>query len=208
MSGAMQEHFESIYDLKVWGRGSGAGSVPRHCRPYRRYLERFLKERRIKSVVDVGCGDWQFSRLIDWRGIQYHGFDVAQSVVIENEARFGASNISFTRMDAHDAILPDADLLIVKDVMQHWPDAAIFRFLPTIARYRYALITNGYTGEAHKDIDVGDYRPLDLTRAPFSLPAEPVLDYTYPTRLEQLARWALRRPLATERQIVLMVKQA
>jgi len=49
--------------------GTGFGSLPWTTESYRRLLQDFLACRAIRSVVDVGCGDWQFSRLIDWRGI-------------------------------------------------------------------------------------------------------------------------------------------
>ena len=35
--------------------------------------QQFLKDNAIRSVVDAGCGDWEFSQAIDWTGIDYKG---------------------------------------------------------------------------------------------------------------------------------------
>ena len=44
--------------------------------------------------------------------------------------------------NALEMTLPSADLLILKDVMQHWLPEEILGFLPQLDRYRYALVTN------------------------------------------------------------------
>src|SRR4051794_34614165 len=64
--------FENIYRDANWGTNasgignSGTGSTVASTELYRRYLEMFMKEHDIKSVVDAGCGDWEFSQKIDW----------------------------------------------------------------------------------------------------------------------------------------------
>jgi len=39
--------------------------------PYRTSLEDFIRANGVRSVLDYGCGDWQFSRLIDWQQAFY-----------------------------------------------------------------------------------------------------------------------------------------
>ena len=138
----MQARFEHIYASREWGAGSGEGSAKAHTRGYVRFLRRFLRREGIRSVVDLGCGDWQFSRLIDWSGIQYDGFDIVPGVVGRNGWMFSASNVRFHHFTTHWQDLPKADLLIVKDVLQHWSNGTIRDFLPTLERYPLALITN------------------------------------------------------------------
>jgi hypothetical protein len=69
----MKERFEEIYRKNEWGYGSGHGSLPKHNKGYIEFLEKFIKDKNVRSVVDMGCGDWQFSRLVDWNGAQYQG---------------------------------------------------------------------------------------------------------------------------------------
>ena len=82
-----QEAFSNIYKNKIWGENnigegwSGSGSSLQQTIKYREFLQKFLADHQIKSVVDVGCGDWTFSRAIDWTGIDYKGFDVVEDVI-------------------------------------------------------------------------------------------------------------------------------
>jgi SAM-dependent methyltransferase len=177
----MKAQFEAIYEGNRWGQGSGEGSYAIHTRGYVAFLQKFLAEHPIKTVLDFGCGDWQFSQSIDWRGVHYLGLDIVDSVIEANQRRFGTANVEF-RVRADDAIpLPDADLLISKDVLQHWSNAKIHAFLPQLSRYRYALITNCVNPRGpttNRDIEDGDFRYLDLRSPPFNLEAEVAYSFT------------------------------
>lgn len=81
------EVFNEIYQKNLWGHGSGPGSIPQNTEPYRWYLHNFIRANGIRSVLDVGCGDWQISSLMDWNGIDYVGVDVS-SVVLNNTKKF------------------------------------------------------------------------------------------------------------------------
>lgn len=134
-----KEHFTTIYRENTWG-GSGGGSTPANTKEYRALLKKFLVDHNIKSVVDYGCGDWMFSRLVDWSGIRYLGIDCVESVIAENKRLFEGANIRFictTEIQAR------AQLLIVKDVFQHWRIEAIDKFLlDVIPNFKFILITN------------------------------------------------------------------
>lgn len=172
--------FESIYRNRSWGTNaqgvghSGFGSTMAFTRLYRVFLQDFLAEHGIRSVVDAGCGDWEFSQAIDWSGIDYLGCDIVESIIAENRRRYGAPNIQFVACDIIEAELPPADLLIVKDVLQHLSNRDIGRFLRHLKKFKHVLIINdveaGSFSASNHDIETGQYRPLDLTRPPFSLP--------------------------------------
>jgi SAM-dependent methyltransferase len=167
------EIFNSIYRRNAWaGAGSGAGSLPQNAKSYMAYLQRFMRSNRIRSVVDLGCGDWRFSRHIDWSGIDYTGIDVS-SVVLETTRNFARPGISFMEMDGLTGDLPAADLLLAKDVLQHWSNAEISHFVARLPQFRMALITNGFPPNArsrvNEDIRAGDWRPVDLSQPPFNV---------------------------------------
>ncbi len=166
-----KETFDHIYRSDVWGSGSGAGSDPDITGPYYRFLADFIRDHRITSVVDAGCGDWQSTQFMDWTGIDYLGLDVSP-VVLENTRRFARETVRFAEMDVRRG-LPGADLLIMKDVLQHWPNADIIAFLPNLRRFRFALLTNDCelrTGEpVNAPIAAGEWRGIDLSREPFKV---------------------------------------
>lgn len=170
--------FRRIYKNNVWG-GSGPGSAPDATIQYRGLLADEFKRLKVASVVDLGCGDWQFSRLLDWQGIEYRGLDVVPELIERNVEQFGAPNIRFELRDIFHEPL-SADLLLCKDVLQHWPNEMVRQFIPLLQNFRYALITNGIrnpTVRTNSEIALGGYRPLNLTMPPFNLPLKAVLDY-------------------------------
>lgn len=166
--------FGHIYASDHWDGGSGVGSAPDATEPYRRVLAEILGASDVGSVVDVGCGDWQLGSLVDWSGVDYLGLDVVPEVVERNGARFGSRGVRFSVLDGRQEALPAGDLLLAKDVLQHWPNADVSAFLGrALAQYRYCLITNDvesvhWTGPANQDIALGEWRTLDLESAPFA----------------------------------------
>ena len=164
-----REAFSDIYERNVWGKGSGVGSEVAHTRDYVSLLNTFIAENKIKSVVDFGCGDWQFSRQMDWSGIRYYGFDVVPSLIEANNAAFAIPNITFHLVEDGIA-LPSADLVLCKDVLQHLPIVEVRRYLELFkALYRNIVITNDVWPEANLNVDIepGQCRPLRLDLPPF-----------------------------------------
>ena len=131
------EYFKKIYEKDEWGCGSGIGSLEPYTRKYRKILQDILEKRNIRSVLDIGCGDWQLGSLIDWP--EYTGIDIVSSVVNNLKKKYP---YNFICGNALKMILPQADLLILKDVMQHWLPSEIISFVPKIKEYKFALITN------------------------------------------------------------------
>ena len=192
----MSSRFEEIYASNEWGHGSGEGSLPEHNQGYVKFLGHFLVRSGVKTVVEMGCGDWQFSRGIRWGEARYQGFDVVPSVVASNQQRHAREGISFVLYSGEPAELPAADLLIVKDVLQHLNDATVQRTLAHFPRFRQVLVTNCVNPRGptvHRDIENGDFRYLDLRQPPFSLQATEVLSFqprgSLKERLLNRPRW-------------------
>jgi SAM-dependent methyltransferase len=183
MGAESEATFSAIYRAGVWSGGSGSGSHPANTVSYRAFLQRLLHTERVRRVLDIGCGDWQSSSLIDWQGVHYLGVDVVEFIVGKNRRRFQSQDIRFQQLDVLHEQLPEADLVLVKDVFQHWPNDAIAQFLPRLRPYRYVLVTNTVAVQGlartepdamrpgvNEDIEMGDVRPVDLARAPFDWP--------------------------------------
>lgn len=174
--------FEAIYESSSWGAGSGPGSYPYFTIEYRAFLQRFISLNSIRSVVDIGCGDWQFSRFVDFGGANYLGLDVVGSLIERNRAVFGGPTTQFAVMPDDVDAVPSGDLLIIKDVLQHLPDADIFAILNRVApRFRFALLTNSYekidTAQNYDISGHGDFRCIDLTATPYNVEGAYVFEY-------------------------------
>jgi SAM-dependent methyltransferase len=159
MGGDHRRIFKRVYERRVWGEGSGSGSRLETTRGYRAFLEQFIVEHNIRSVLDAGCGDGVLARAIDWKGARYVGVDVVPQP--------GAQVADIRALDAFAGF----DLLLVKDVLQHWSYANIAAFLaqPALASFRHVLIVNCDDERAENiDISDGEWRPLNLLAPPFS----------------------------------------
>ena len=170
--------------------------MPLHVMGYVQMLQGLLKKLGVRTVLDLGCGDWQFSRLIDWSGIDYVGIDVVPSVIEKNQAEHSKSNVRFLLHSGDFSNLPKAELLIVKDVMQHWSNQSIFSFLPVMRTFPLSLVTNCVNPEretVNRDIPDGEYRYLDIRLPPFSISAQEVYEFKnykpFPLRLFAKPRW-------------------
>lgn len=174
----MEAIFTNIYTRKLWKTFpwdplSGSGSKLSTTEPYRNFLIEFIRRNSVKSVVDFGCGDWTFSSYIPWQSleVQYLGIDVYAPLLQQNAEKYGSPNIHFMHADLtlSSNPLPYADVWIIKDVFQHWPNAQIRSFLQqmTEARcFKFVLLTNSSTEGKNRDIALGSFRPLNPQEDP------------------------------------------
>jgi SAM-dependent methyltransferase len=194
----LEKEFTYIYDTAKWGcnsageGSSGYGSSIESTKLYVALLEDFIQTHNIKSVVDVGCGDWEFSRHINWGNASYVGFDVVQRVINKNIRSFARPHIAFICANALETDLPTADLLICKDMLQHLPNNDILAFFKQLPKFKYCLITNDIDPTTftsmNYDIELaGHWRTIDLTTAPFNIKAKKILTYlTHSNNMKQV----------------------
>ena len=181
-----REVFRQQYEIATsyWGGQSGAGSDAFHTTPYRAFMDSFMRLNGVRSVVDIGCGDWQFSRLMNFDGLEYLGLDVVPTLITANREHFGGPGLRFADMPATLEGVPGGDLLLMKDVLQHLPDATIMEFAAKILpRFRWALLTNSHEKldtPRNVDVPVGGFRCLDLAAAPYGWRGAHVLEFASP----------------------------
>lgn len=168
--------FNQIYATGKWGKDStgrgtsGSGSTMEITQEYRAYLEDFIKKQAVKSVVDAGCGDWTFSKVIDWGDASYLGIDIASDVIDTVRKNYEKGKIKFQVGDITED-LPPADLLISKDVLQHLSNDLIHKFIKNNLRkrkYKWVILTNDRGGK-NRDISSGGLRGIDLSLPPFEV---------------------------------------
>ena len=164
--------FSKIYNINEWG-GSGPGSDPNNVKPYLEILQDVFNNPKYNSFVDLGSGDWRLMATINVsEDKRYKGFDLVKKVIENAEKNHSKSNISFYHIHKlKDLVNEKADMLIIKDVMQHWSNKDIKYFLDNILpNYKYSLITNDYKKDAlNEDIKSGHFRPIDIEKDPYNL---------------------------------------
>jgi SAM-dependent methyltransferase len=180
-----REVFTDVYTNNVWGgaRGeycSGGGSSEGHGESYSVAVRRFIEARKVSIVVDLGCGDFQVGKRLQIAGVRYIGVDIVEELIKRNNDLFGTEHTTFLCRDVVVDELPDGDLCLVRQVLQHLSNGEIIAVLAKLAKYQYALVTEHYPSplvEAIPNLDKphgGDTRILDnsavyLDKQPFAL---------------------------------------
>jgi len=163
--------FDDIYTYNKWIFGSGTGSVAFFNKPYLSFINSFLKQYPdIKTVVDIGCGDWQIGKHLALGDRTYIGGDVSNVIIEKSREKYGSEKVTFVHLDAVTDELPEGDLVIIKDVLQHLPTEDVERVLKKLEKYQYVVTQNDIfeNQKNNSDINSGQFRPLDVTKEPFN----------------------------------------
>ena len=114
------EYWDRRYLL---GSDSGAGSYGRSAGRKAAFVNRFVEEHGIESVIEFGCGDGNQLSLANYR--QYLGLDVSPEAVRACRMRFeGDATKEFRPIDEYDG--ERADLALSLDVIFHLVEDAVF----------------------------------------------------------------------------------
>lgn len=171
----LQEKFERIYHTNLWSdpeTRSGTGSSLDSTRVLREKLPDALRELGTRVLLDAPCGDFTWMGHVDLSGIDYIGADIVRSIVESNREDHAARGRTFIELDLTRDDLPDADVLLCRDCLVHLSYANVARVFRNVRRsnLRYILMT-AFPGRGdNKDVEDGDWRPLDFEAAPFSFP--------------------------------------
>ena len=168
-----QVAFTDIYQRKLWGQGGEGRGIEfelENIYSYVSFIQKFLRENWINSVVEFGCGGWAHLKYVDWGKIKYDGYDVVSSIIGTNNQNYATENIRFHVL-SDVTQLPKGDLLIIKTVFQHLPTDDIKYYLGVFKRlYKYLLVTEDIYPDDNTNGDIlhGGYRAIRLDLEPFN----------------------------------------
>jgi SAM-dependent methyltransferase len=170
--------FTDLYHRRGWGAEesiSGTGSAQSQTEFLRHRLPELFQQFGVSAVLDLPCGDFNWMRTVDLRGINYIGGDVVEQLVRLNTQQYACDGRAFRCLDITSDDLPTVDLILCRDCLVHLSFADILLALQNVCRSgsTYLLATTFPLRKRNADIPSGKWRPLNLTAAPFNLP-EPV----------------------------------
>jgi hypothetical protein len=154
----MEDHFTNIYEKQIWGRGnnkeysgrSGGGStIEYNINEYIPFLQNFITNNNIQTVIDLGCGEFEYGSLIyDKLDVLYTGYDTYKKIIDYNSKKFLLQKkYTFVCSDFYNnkEKIRNGELCILKDVLQHWKMEEIYNFLDYLVeskKFKYILIIN------------------------------------------------------------------
>ncbi len=182
--------FREIYMHHRWGKSddgffSGLGSLDENTRPYVAYVNQFMHENNITEVVDCGCGDFRVGRQLFLEGRKYVGIDVVDEIIKKNHEIYATKNIEFRELNIIEDDLPDGQLCLIRQVLQHLSNDSIINVISRLRKFRYIIITDAQLKQISKfNIDIKNFggtrvdfgSSLLLEEEPFNLDLKVVLE--------------------------------
>lgn len=170
------ERFALLHELGIYHGDeslSGDASSMAETRALRAALPGLLARWEVRSILDLPCGDFHWMRHVDLGAVDYVGVDVVSELIERNRRLYGRPGRRFERLDATRDPLPEADLVLCRDLLIHLGLADIRRLLERIVAAGPRLLLASHFTECQENADIvsGDYHPVNLCAPPFSLPA-------------------------------------
>jgi hypothetical protein len=171
---SIEDVFTHIFHGNEWNGSeskSGPGSDFRETKSVRAQLPYIYREYDIHTMLDIPCGDFNWMKHVNFESIFYTGADIVEDVIRQN-SQYEASNISFCVRNLIKDKLPKVDIVLCRDCLVHFSLKDAFSALRNLSNSgsTYLLVTTFPSRQGNCDIATGQWRPLNLERAPFSFP--------------------------------------
>ena len=146
---SLPEAFNEVYAKNMWKQGgarSGLGSEGAYADRYVTLVLEYAAKHRLRTVVDGGCGDFSVGSRLAPSFDRYMALDVSPLIIDINKSRYAdltKLHVSFAVADMTSTTFPTADLILIRQVLQHLPNAKIEQILGNLeaSNWRRALIT-------------------------------------------------------------------
>lgn len=117
--------FNVIYKKNLWNIGkkskyySGIGSRDtRIINPYIKKINSIINGKNYK-ILDLGTGDFNVSKKIYKNAKMFYAVDIVKPLIERNKKSYIARNLKFLHLDICKDKLPNADVYILRQVLQH-----------------------------------------------------------------------------------------
>lgn len=172
---SLEAIFSGIYRKKVWQDSesvSGRGSTLARTAAVMSQLPLLLRDFHAETLLDAGCGDFNWMRHTELGAVGYIGADVVPELIARNRRLYGSEKRTFVVLDVTKDELPRADVILCRDCLIH---LSFGRARAAVARFKesgsgYLLATTHTTVQENTDADDGAWRSLNLQLPPFNFP--------------------------------------
>lgn len=180
-----RERFEKIYQKEI---SSGDGSRYENTVFFREILDNIIDKYQIKSIVDLGCGDFISTKAIldIYPKIQYLGLDISHTIINDNQEKYPNYNFQI-----FDAVLDDLsfykyDLIIFRHTLQHLNYQNAQKVINNIknSSCKYLLVNHQLGLKTNDD---NKLKEIDWENQMYNLNVEPFNMNKLPTK--ELEKW-------------------
>jgi 2-polyprenyl-3-methyl-5-hydroxy-6-metoxy-1,4-benzoquinol methylase len=172
-----KKKFEYIYAFNYWKGGkslskSGYGSELENTKQIIKSLNKFIKNYKIKTILDIPCGDFNWFQKMEFNNLNYTGADIVRAMIDSNNEKYCKKNVNFKLLDLLNDDLGDYDLIFNRDCLIHFNDKEIFKALKNISKTKskFFATTTYLSSKTNSESRLADnWRPLNLMIKPFEL---------------------------------------
>lgn len=151
-----------IYEQNLWGANgdlfySGSGSHEEAIiTPYIKKVSEFLDSFETPlSVCDLGCGDFNIGKQLVAKTSRYIAVDIVPKLIDYNKSQFSQANVEFECLDIAKDMLPTADCVLIRQVLQHLSNAEVQEVVKKLKQYKYVILTEHIpNGDFVPNIDI------------------------------------------------------
>lgn len=146
---SVAETFNEIYEKNMWGGKegeffSGNGSNEEYSVIYAETIKNFIAEKKIGKIVDLGCGDFRVASQFVTNEVEYFGIDIVPAMIEHHNQMFGNEKVSFFCKNIIEDELPDGELCLIRQVLQHLSNTEIGKILQNVKKYKYLIVTEQF----------------------------------------------------------------
>ncbi len=186
----VQEVFSEVYKNGLWGVSShseqpffsGRGTHDEFIAcTYVDEVSTFIQSLgRTPDVADLGCGDFFIGSQIRPLCRHYIAGDIVPSLIEFNRKKYASLEVDFQLLDLISDELPKADIVFIRQVLQHLSNQQILQVAPKLKlSFKYLVLTEHLPSSkyfapnldkpAGPDIRLGIGSGVVLTEPPFNL---------------------------------------
>ena len=150
---------------------SGPGSHVSNTTEVVTVLDKFILENNIASILDLGCGDWNWFKNINKQSATYEGWDACPQMIRENSKYYGCKSVVFNTKDIVTETYPTVDLIICRDVLFHMTTDISIKVVDKIkSSCKYFLCTSFNDVKQNKPHSAGwGFYKINTNIPPFDL---------------------------------------
>lgn len=146
-----QTVFTNIYEKNLWDSAesvSGPGSTLKETEKIRAEIPELFASLNIKKIIDAPCGDFNWLSQVNLSSVKkYIGVDIVEDIIYKNNELYANKKKKFLQKNIITDPLPEADLIMCRDCLVHFPfqeiNKTLANFKKTGARY---LLTTTFPG--------------------------------------------------------------
>ena len=149
---------------------------------YQNAIREFFKSLKYDlKILDLGCGDFYIHSDLVNLSNDYIAVDIVPELIEYNKKKYSNLKVSFLNLDITKNSLPDANIVLIREVLQHLSNKNINNVLENIKKnnYKHIILTevlpldNNFI--ANKDFIDGPHTRMsfldsgiDITKKPFN----------------------------------------